>query len=130
MTAGNPTSETVHEFDRDEIYATYSGDRISVRVTLSIADELRKAVERLYRESAELVETNNQASNNVMRQIDAIKNHLDNDDKWVSILDDQLLPKAGKSDRLANGLLFVSDNDFPVPSTPTVIFYVIDVHPA
>ena len=130
VTAGNPTSETVYKFGRDDIYATYSGDRISIRITPNIADELRKAVERLYRESAELVESNNQASDNLKRQIAAIKNHLDNDDKWVSILDDQLLPKAGKSERLANGLLFVSDDDFPVPSTPTVVFYVIDAHPA
>ena len=127
----NLVPETILEFDSNDIYATYSGRVISIRITLAIAGQLRNAVEHLYAESVEFLESDDQAAGdqNLQRKVEAIKNHLDNDDKWVSILGDRQLPKRGRSDSLANGLLLVSDVELRVPNEPTVMFNVVDTYP-
>ena len=127
----NPAPETIHEFDSNDIYATYLGQDISVRITPTVAGELRKAVEHLYTDSAALLEVNDQAASDphLQPKVEAIGSHLDNDDKWISILGDRQLPKPGKSDSLVNGLLLVSDSELPVPNKPTVIFNVLILNP-
>lgn len=130
VAAASSARETIREFNHEDIYATYSGTGILIRITPTIAGELREAVEGLYAESAGLVESDDQANipPYLKHQVQAIKNHLDDDDKWISILGDQQLPKHGRSCRLANGLLLVRDMEFPIRNEPTVIFCVVDAH--
>ena len=126
----DPVLETIYEFASDDVYATYSGKVILIRITPTVAGELRKAVEGLYAESVRLLETDGPAvgAQNLRHKVQAIENHLENDDKWISILGDRQLPKRGKSDSLVNGLLLVSDSALPVPNEPTVLFKVLVVN--
>ncbi len=130
-TGGTPVIETVHEFDRNDLYATYTGNDISIRITPMIAGELHKAVENLQEECAELLESgdSNIGDPHFGHKVEAIKNHLDNDDKWVSILGDIQLPKLGQSRRLTNGLLLGRDVDAEHLKKPNVVLNVIDAHP-
>ena len=123
----NPVPETVHQFEDDDIYATLVNKGISIRITLPVSERLRQAVEELYQDSLDLLHDEN-GGNSVQYlqpKIEAIGNHLDNDDKWVSILGDHQLPKPAKVGNLVNGLLLISDPECPYPEEPIVLLNVV-----
>ena len=130
-TRETPIVEQVYEFDPKDLYATYSGKAISIRITPAIAGELRRAVENLHEECAELLESgdSNIGDPHFERKVNAIMNHLDNDDKWASILGDKQLPKLEQSKPLTNGLLLGSDVDVERLNKPNVVFNVLDAYP-
>ena len=122
-----PTPETVYEFEDDDIHATLVNKGISIRLTLAVSERLRQAVEELYQDGLDLLENGNEANDvrHLRPKVEAIGNHLDSDDKWVSILGDHLLPKTGKVDNLLNGLLLISDSECPAPQEPVVLLNVV-----
>lgn len=121
------TRRVVHEFGDDDIYATQLDKGISIRITPEVGERLRREVENLYEDSMELLEGDDGANSaqNLKPKVEAIKNHLDNDDKWIAILGDHELPKAARFGSLVNGLKLVSDPEMPVPDEPVVLLNVV-----
>ena len=120
--------DTVHTFDEGEVHAAYTHDQVTIRITANVADVLKSHLQELHTFLVESTDTITapRAKEHHERRVQAIADHLDDDEKWVSVLGDQLLPKYGKAHRLMNGLFLTSGVGFSPQNQTGVVLRIVD----
>ena len=120
--------------DGRSVFASFFKGKLSIRITPTIAGQLRGAVEDLHRSMTDRLRTlqttkrKSKAMQNELRmlpsKVRAIAEHLKIDKSWIELLGDKTLPKVGSIKKLLPGLYLAQGHEWKEPAEPAVVFQV------
>ena len=129
--------EQVDELDDLHLSATLGEKINTIRITPALAGRLKTALSNLCRDLQESVEPrgseeedgeNQGQTTPLQHKLEAISKVLDDEEKWINLLDDVELPKPNTAKKLTHGLRLVRGNEWqPSQGEPTIVLRVIDV---
>jgi hypothetical protein len=123
--------------EKDELYSSWFKGKLTVRITPSIAGQLRRTVEDLLigmkdrldeLKTAEQDDRVKKAVKSLEPKVTAITNNLAKDESWIRLLGDQELPSS--LEKKTQGLYFVRGAGWTRPSDPAIVFQITDPTPA
>ena len=128
--------ERVDALNDDGVFRSFFKGSSTFKITMSVVGRLRNAVEELLeymRDELRTLEEADQNDGDIKRRtaalrpkVEAVSRQLNEEERWIGLLCETVLPETDKPKKLLQGLYLVYGSEWTYPNDSAVVFQVID----